>query len=159
MHRLGRMPFGHPDVLPDNYEQILNIGGIMARLEIPQIEADLPLLHGTQPEVLARGVGHLEGSSLPIGGYGTHAVFTAHSGMPHARFFSRLHELEIGDNFYVTTLGKRMVYQVDYIKVILPNETWHLNIQPGKDLVTLITCTPIHVNTHRLLVRGVRVQG
>ena len=142
---------------PDYYTELLNVGGVMARLVIPTINVDLPVLHGTTPDVMIRGVGHLEGTSLPTGGYGTHTVLTTHSGKFSATLFSRLHELDIGDTFTIYVLDRQLVYKVDSIIVILPHEIEHLRVDPDADLVTLITCTPIYVNTHRLLVRGVRL--
>ena len=147
---------GHFARLPDDYMDILNVGGVMARLRIPSIRVDLPILHTTSQDVMEGGVGHLEGTAFPTGGYGNHTAMTAHSGAP-THFFSRLYRLEEGDLFYIYVLDRRLVYQVDRITVILPSEIEHLRVEPGRDLVTLITCTPIHVNTHRLLVRGVRV--
>ena len=102
------------------------------------------------------GVGHLEGTAFPIGGEGTHSVLMTHSGKHHAVLFNRLHELNHGDRFVIYVLDRRLEYEVDSITAILPNETDHLRVEPGADIVTLITCTPINVNTHRLLVRGVR---
>ena len=159
LRNLGSQWFGAIAPIPADYTYILNVNGVMARLLIPSIAVDLPVLHTTTPETLARGVGHLEGSSFPIGGYGTHTALTTHSGIPNARLFNRLHELVIGDYFYIYVLNRRLVYRVDSITTILPNEIEALRIDPDADLVTLITCTPITVNTHRLLVRGARVQG
>ena len=146
-------------MLPEDYHDILNVGGVMARLQIPAIGADLPVLHGTAHETMLNGVAHIEGSSFPIGGAGTHSALTAHSGMHNVTLFSRLQELNIGDEFTITVLDRRLVYVVDDIRVIEPNDIMHLRIVPDADLVTLITCTPIAVNTHRLLVRGVRCGG
>ena len=145
-------------ILPDDYTQILNINGVMARLQIPAINVDLPIFHGTSPEVMEKGVGHLEGTAFPTGGCGTHSVLTTHSGMAHARLFSDLETLTIGDTFFITVLDRRLKYQVDRITVILPYEIEALRVIPGADMVTLITCTPLAVNTHRLLVRGTRIQ-
>ena len=149
---------GCKTMVPEDYNDILNVGGVMSRLVIPTIAADLPVLHGTEPETLANGVGHLEGTSFPTGGYGTHSALTAHSGMPYARFFNRLHELEIGNKFYIYVLDRRLVYKVEYITIIWPHEIYVLRILPDADMVSLITCTPITVNTHRLIVRGVRIK-
>ena len=104
------------------------------------------------------GVGHLEGTAFPIGGDNTHSVLMTHSGKRTARLFSRLHEMDYGDRFVIYVLDRRLVYEVDRITIILPCEIDHLRVQPGEDFVTLITCTPVHVNTHRLLVRGIRVE-
>ena len=149
--------FGEWACVAEDYADILNIGGTMARLEIERIDVGLPVLHGTSPDVLVNGVGHLEGTAFPIGGYGTHSVLMTHSGKRTATLFNRLHELDYGDRFVIYVLDRRLVYEVDRITVILPHEIEHLRADPYADLVTLITCTPIHVNTHRLLVRGVRV--
>ena len=143
-------------IVPEDYKDILNVGGVMARLQIPVIGADLPVLHGTDPETMLNGVVHIEGTSFPIGGMGTHSALTAHSGMHNVTLFSRLNEMDIGDVFIISVLDRRLVYVVDYIRVIMPHEISYLRIVPEADLVTLITCTPITVNTHRLLVRGVR---
>ena len=149
--------FGEWAALPYDYTGILNIAGTMARLEIERIDVDLPVLHGTGPEAMMNGVGHLEGTAFPIGGYGTHPVLMTHSGKRTATLFSRLHELDYGDRFVIYVLDRRLVYEVDRITVIWPFEIDYLRVVPGADMVTLITCTPIHINTHRLLVRGVRV--
>ena len=140
------------------YETILDLdgSGIMGYLEIPSILVSLPIYHGTSDEVLARGVGHLEGSSLPIGGTGTHAILSGHRGLPSAELFTNLDELAQGDVFYVNCLGERREYVVSKIRIVLPEETRDLRIEEGKDQVTLVTCTPYGVNTHRLLVTGER---
>ena len=143
-------------ILPEDYKDILNVGGVMARLEIPVIGLDLPILHGTDPETMLNGVAHIEGTSFPIGGLNTHSAMTAHSGMHNVRLFSRLEHMDMGDVFIISVLDRRLVYVVDDIRVIEPHEILHLRIVPGEDMVTLITCTPIGINTHRLLVRGVR---
>ena len=156
-YNMGWRAFGYMAFVPEDYAYILNVDGVLARLEIPLINVDLPVRHGTATETMLKGVGHLEGSSFPIGGYGTHTVMTAHSGMHNVTFFSRLHELEIGDTFYISTMGRRLAYRVDYIVVILPHETEVLRIVPDADFASLITCTPITVNTHRLVVRGARI--
>jgi len=148
---------GEGALLPYDYAEILNVGGVMARVYVPSVGVDLPVFHGSYPEVLARGVGHLEGTAFPTGGINTHAVLTAHSGMPNARFFTNLEQLVEGDVFYISVLNRRLAYQVDQITVVLPNEIDALRIVPGADHVTLITCTPYTVNTHRLLVRGRRI--
>lgn len=134
-------------------------GDVMARVQIPAIDVDLPIYHGTEDEVLKRGVGHLYGSSLPVGGAGTHSVLTAHSGLPSATLFTNLNKVEVGDAFSVTVLGETLYYEVDQIVVVEPDVGDELRQIPGEDHVTLITCTPTGVNTHRLLVRGVRVEG
>ena len=151
-------PFRNHDLL-DGYDDILNISGtgVMGQLTIDKIGVELPIYHGADRSNLEVGVGHLEGSSFPVGGKGTHAVLSAHSGLPQAKLFSELHQLELGDVFNITVLDQTIVYQVDQIKVVEPEEMEDLEIDRGQDYCTLVTCTPIGVNTHRLLVRGVRV--
>lgn len=142
-----------------NYGSMLNINGdsIMGFIEIPKIDVDLPIYHGTAEDTIERGAGHLVGSSLPIGGESTHSIITAHSGMASQRMFTDLEDLVEGDVFYIKVLDKTLAYQVDQIKVVLPHEIADLTIIGGEDYVTLITCTPYAVNTHRLLVRGTRI--
>jgi len=136
----------------------LNRDGVMGYISIPKIDIKIPIYHGTSSEVLSKGVGHLEGSSFPVGGESTHAILSAHRGLPSARLFTDLDQLEVGDKFYIYILDQVYTYQVDQVLVIEPSETEALQIQDGKDLVTLVTCTPYGVNTHRLLVRGERVE-
>ncbi len=145
----------------ENYENVLNIGadGMMGYISIPSINVEIPIYHYTDEETLKKGAGHLLGSSLPVGGKGTHAVISAHRGLPSAKMFSDLNLLEKGDAFYIYVLDKKMKYKVDRIAVVEPDETESLAIEEGKDLVTLVTCTPYGVNTHRLLVRGHRVSN
>ncbi len=145
----------------EEYEALLDPdgNGIMGYLEIPKISVCLPIGHGTDDEVLAGEVGHLPGSSLPVGGEGTHAVLTGHRGLPSARLFTDLDELEEKDRFRITVLGEVLDYEVKEIQTVLPEETQNLRIRAGEDLVTLVTCTPYGVNTHRLLVTGERVYG
>lgn len=142
------------------YEKILEIGndGMMAYLEIPSIGVELPIYHGTDAATLEKGVGHLEGSSLPIGGKSTHAVLTGHTGLSSAKIFTDLIEMEKGDLFYISVCGKNLAYRVDQISVVEPEDTKKLDIVKGKDYVTLVTCTPYGVNSHRLLVRGHRTK-
>ena len=147
-----------PDFPDGNYDTLLTMDEAMAYVEIPKIKVELPVYHGTDEEVLSKGVGHLKGSSLPVGGKGTHAVLSAHCGLPTAELFTNLEKLEIGDLFYVTSLKEKMAYRVDAINVVKPDETELLRIDENKDLITLITCTPYAVNTHRLLVRGIRTE-
>lgn len=143
----------------ENYDSILNFGnGIMGYIQIPKISVDLPIYHGSDEEVLTKGVGHMPESAFPIGGEGNHSVLTGHTGLPSAELFTDLTELEEGDLFYITILGETLVYQVDQIKVVLPSEGEDLAVVPGKDYCTLVTCTPYGVNSHRLLVRGARVE-
>lgn len=139
------------------YLDQLNIDEVMGRIVIPSIHSDLPIYHGTQTDTLAKGIGHLFGTSLPIGGTSTHSVLTGHTGLGTATLFDHLTDLKKGDAFYISVLGKTLKYEVTDIQVVLPTETESLNQVPGRDLVTLITCTPYGVNTHRLLVTGERV--
>ena len=142
------------------YDQVLdpNGDGLMGSIEIPKIKARLAIYHGLSKTVLEKGVGHVEGTSLPIGGKSTHAVLAAHRGLPNAKLFTDLDQMEKGDIFILHILGKHLAYRVDQIKTVLPDETSDLDIIEGEDHVTLITCTPYGVNTHRLLVRGVRTK-
>lgn len=142
-----------------NYEELLNIAGdsIMGYVEIPKISVQLPIYHGTRSDSLERGVGHLLGSSLPVGGDSTHTILTGHSGMATQKMFSDLPQLEVGDVFYLKVLGETLAYQVDQIHTVLPHDTTYLGVEQNRDLCTLVTCTPFGVNTHRLLVRGTRI--
>ena len=148
-----------PETLPD-YASTLDVTGtgIMGYLSIPRLNVSLPIYHGTGESVLQIAVGHLEGSSFPIGGQSTHAVLSAHRGLPSARLFTDLDQMEEGDTFILNILGHKLAYEVDQIKVVLPEEMSDLEIQEGKDLCTLVTCTPYGINTHRLLVRGHRTK-
>lgn len=143
----------------EEYDSILNVdgNGVMAYLEIPRIDLYEAVYHGTSDEVLARGVGHLMNTSLPVGGEGTHAVLSGHTGLPEAELFTNLEQVEEGDIFYIHVLGETLAYEVDQIKVVEPSDTSDLLIEQGKDYVTLVTCTPYGINSHRLLVRGHRV--
>lgn len=143
----------------DGYKEQLNLlgDGVMGYVEIPKIGIQLPVFHGTEDETLLLGAGHLLGSSLPVGGKGTHTVLTAHSGMAANRMFSDLPELEEGDVFFLNVLGRELGYRVDQIQITLPEEIDALRIEQEKDLCTLVTCTPFGINTHRLLVRGARI--
>lgn len=129
----------------------------MAALSIPKIKSQLPVYHGTDAETLHHGVGHLYGSALPVGGEGNHSVLTGHTGLTTATLFDRLDEVEVGDAFYLDVLGEGLKYEVDQVKVVLPEEVSDIQPVAGQDLVTLITCTPYGINSHRLLVRGTRV--
>ena len=142
-----------------DYESQLNIAGdgTMGYVEIPKISVNLPIYHGTGNDSLERGVGHLLGSSLPVGGESTHAILTGHSGMATQKMFTDLEQLAVGDVFYLHILDETLAYQVDSIKTVLPYDTSLLGIVSGKDYCTLVTCTPYGVNTHRLLVRGSRI--
>jgi sortase A len=143
----------------DRYFRTLDAGpdGMMGVIQVPAIHVSLPIYHGTAPGTLARGVGHLYGSALPVGGQGTHSVLTGHSGIVGSTLLTHLDRLRRGDEFTITILNQTLTYRVDRILTVLPNETAALRSVPGKDFVTLVTCTPTGVNTHRLLVRGVRV--
>ncbi len=142
------------------YLSLLNTGGngIMGYLEIPDLQVTLPIYHGTEESVLQVAVGHLEWTSLPVGGESCHCVLSGHRGLPSARLFTDLDAMEEGDVFQLTVLGQTLHYQVDQITVALPHETEELMIREGEDLCTLVTCTPYGINSHRLLVRGRRVQ-
>ena len=142
---------------PLAYAQQLTVGGVMAYVDISKINVYLPVQHGTDADTLERAVGHVVGTSLPVGGSSTHAVLSAHSGMASSKLFSDIDQLEKGDTFYIHVLGEVLAYEVDNINTVLPTDTSLLQIEDGKDLVTLVTCTPFGINTHRLLVRGHRV--
>lgn len=142
---------------PLAYAQQLTVGGVMCYIDIPKIGVYLPVQHGTDADTLERAVGHVVGTSLPVGGSSTHAVLSAHSGMASSKLFSDIDQLEQGDNFYIRVLGDTLAYEVDAINTVLPTDTSLLQIEEGEDLVTLVTCTPFAINTHRLLVRGHRV--
>lgn len=146
--------------LDEQYESLLNYNGdgVMGYLEIPCIDVKLPILHGTGEEALQKGAGHLEGSSLPVGGESTHAVLAAHRGLPSAALFTDLNLLKEGDLFFIHVLGEVLAYEVEESQVVDPKETESLVIKPGEDLVTLVTCTPYGVNSHRILVRGHRAE-
>lgn len=142
---------------PLPYAEQLTVGGVICYIDIPKINVYLPVQHGTGAETLEKSVGHVAGTSLPVGGSSTHAVLSAHSGMASSKLFSDIDQLEVGDVFYIHVLGEALAYKVDAINTVLPTDTSLLQIADGKDLVTLVTCTPFGVNTHRLLVRGYRV--
>ena len=139
------------------YNEILNIDGTMGYIEIPKINVNLPIFHGTSEEVLKRGVGHIETTPLPIGGEGNHSVLSAHRGLPSAKLFTDLDKLEIDDVFMIKMLTETLVYRIDQIKVVEPTDTQYLQAEEGEDYITLITCTPYAINTHRMLVRGTRI--
>ena len=140
-----------------DYMGQLSVDGVIGYIEIPKISVDLPIRHGTSSAVLAGGVGHLYGTSLPVGGKGTNSVLAAHRGVPSAVLFTRLDELEKGDCFYIHVLDETLAYKVDAIWTVDPDDVRHYGVTPGRDYVTLLTCTPYGVNTRRLLVRGTRV--
>ncbi len=160
-----------PSVLPDSFTEAenserneaymacLNVAGdgMMGTVEVPKINITIPIFHTTDKEVLEKAAGHLEGSSLPVGGEDTHAVITAHRGLPSAALFTDLDKLEKGDHFLLHILKETLCYEVDKISVVVPENTDDLAVEEGEDLVTLLTCTPYGVNSHRLLVRGHRV--
>ena len=148
---------GGVSATPLAYAQQLTVGGVMCYVDIPKINVYLPVQHGTDADTLERAVGHVIGTSLPVGGSSTHAVLSAHSGLASSKLFSDIDQLTEGDAFYIHVLGEVLAYRVDAIHTVLPADTSLLQIADGKDYVTLVTCTPFGVNTHRLLVRGHRV--
>lgn len=146
-------------IASEDYDDLLNVTGtgIMGYVDVPSISVYLPIYHGTGSDSLERGIGHLMGSSLPVGGTGTHAVLTGHSGMANQKMFTDITTVKIGDVFYLHVLGETLAYQVDQLYTVLPHDTTYLGISSGEDLCTLVTCTPVGINTHRLLVRGHRI--
>ena len=144
-----------------NYEATLNVSGtgIMGFVTIPKIGIELPIYHSVRSEVLNIACGHVEGTSLPVGGESTHCVLSAHRGLPHAKLFTDLDKMELGDTFTITVLSQIFTYQVDQIKVVRPDEIDDIQIMEEKDLCTLLTCTPYGINSHRLLVRGTRIEN
>ena len=148
-------------LMPENYMNILNASGIMARIEVPRLNIDLPIFHTTDCDVLDIGVGHIEGTSFPVGGENTHAVLAGHSGLPNRRMFTPLLSshggIEYGDIFVIRVFGRNLAYKVDQIMTVTPYEVENLQVEQHADFVTLVTCTPYAINTHRLLVRGARV--
>jgi sortase A len=154
-----RLPQADPGTGPSDYAEQLHSdsNGLMARIRIPAIDVDLPIYHGTSDDVLDKGVGHLEGTALPVGGSGTHSVLTAHRGLASAELFTRLDEVETGDSFTIEVLGEVLVYRVIDARVVEPTETEMLSAVPGDDLVTLVTCTPLGINSHRILVTAEHV--
>lgn len=149
---------GNP-VTPENYWDLLNLNaaGMMAYITIPRLDTTIPIYHGTEEAVLQVGVGHLQNTSLPVGGESTHAALSGHRGLPTASLFTDLDQMQVGDQFYIKVLDRTLAYEVDQILTVLPTEMDALAIEPGQDYVTLITCTPYGINSHRLLVRGHRV--
>ena len=145
----------------EGYNDILNVSGsgIMGYVTISKLGVELPVYHGISKEVLNVACGHVEGTSLPIGGDSTHSVLSAHRGLPHARMFTDLDKMELGDTFTITVLNRTLTYQVDQITVVRPNETNDIQIIEGEDHCTLLTCTPYGINSHRLLVRGTRIEN
>jgi len=151
---------GAAKMASEEYEALLNLGGdcVMGTIRIPKIGVELPIYHGTATETLEKGAGHLENTSLPIGGTGTHAVLSAHSGLPAAALFTELTKLAGGDLFFLDVLDETLAYRVDQVKVVEPEDTSDLWIDTNADYVTLVTCTPYGINSHRLLVRGIRTE-
>ena len=147
-------------ILTHPYDTLLNPLGdyVMGYIEIPKIDVSLPIYHGVGTAALEKGAGHIEGTSLPIGGPGTHAVLSGHRGLPGRKLFTDLDLIQVGDQFYLNVLNETLAYEVDQILTVLPHETEALDIVPGEDLVTLVTCTPYGVNSHRLLIRGHRIE-
>lgn len=143
------------------YESLLNVSGdgMMGYVEIPKIDCLLPVYHGTKEQILQTAVGHIEGSSLPTGGKGTHCVLSGHRGLPSAKLFTNLDKLIVGDTFMLHVLNQTLTYEVDQIRIVEPHEMSELRIAEGKDYCTLVTCTPYGINTHRLLVRGHRIEN
>jgi sortase A len=154
-------PFLDYEELEEAYYAALDVAGngIIGYITIPRISVELPIYHGTSDAVLNVAAGHLEGSSLPIGGESTHAVISAHRGLPSAKLFTNLDELQVGDTFTITVLNQVTTYQVDQILIVEPTQMDALNVSAGEDYVTLMTCTPYGINTHRLLVRGTRIEN
>lgn len=155
----GRANYVEGEPQDDEYSSLLNTddSGMMGYITIDKIDVQLPIYHGTSDTVLSTGVGHLEGSSLPVGGKGTHAVLTGHRGLPSARLFTDLDQLEVGDTFVLNIMNETLTYEVDQVRIVDPDELDDIQVVPGEDLCTLVTCTPYGVNTQRLLVRGHRV--
>ena len=143
------------------YESLLDVSGngIIGYIEIPTIKCSLPIYHGTDEAILQIAVGHIEGTSLPVGGSGTHCVLSGHRGLPSARLFTDLDKMVVGDTFMMRVLDETLTYEVDQIRIVLPNEMDDLEIEEGKDYCTLVTCTPYGINSHRLLVRGHRIEN
>ncbi|WP_356921643.1 class C sortase, partial [uncultured Dubosiella sp.] len=152
----------HPsDEMHEDYEKNLNVSknGVMGVVKIPSLRVNLPIYHGVEESTLQDAIGHIEGSSLPIGGESTHTIVSGHRGLPSAKLFTDLDQMEVGDYFMFVVLDDTYTYQVDQIKIVEPNDFTYLQIEEGKDLATLQTCTPYGINTHRLLVRGHRVDN
>ena len=154
-------PFLNYKNIAEEYYDILDVNGdgMMGYITIEKIKVQLPIYHGTSDKVLNTAVGHVEGSTLPVGGKSTHAVLSAHRGLPSAKLFTNLDKVEVGDIFTIRILDRTITYQVDQILIVLPHETDDLNIVAGEDYCTLVTCTPYGINTHRMLVRGTRIEN
>lgn len=153
-------PLMYYDKVP-GYEELLDVGGtgVMGYITIPKIDIELPIRHGTSENTLSQTVGHIQGSSLPVGGESTHSVLSAHRGLPSARLFTDLDKMEEGDTFMITVLDRLLTYEVDQILIVEPQQVEELYVQDGKDYCTLVTCTPYGINTHRMLVRGHRIEN
>ncbi len=156
-----QFPFMNHKSIADEYYGTLDVNGdgMMGYITIEKIKVQLPIYHGTSDQVLNSAVGHVEGSSIPVGGESTHAVLSAHRGLPSAKLFTNLDKMETGDIFTIKILDRTITYQVDQILIVLPDETDELNIVAGEDYCTLVTCTPYGINTHRMLVRGTRIEN
>lgn len=154
-------PYMLTETLKAEYEQVLDLSGIgvMGYIEIPEIDVSLPIYHGTEESVLQVAVGHIEWSSLPVGGAGSHCVLSGHRGLPSAKLFTNLDKLQVGDMFMLRVLNEVLTYEVDQILIVEPHESGDLQMIDGEDFCTLVTCTPYGINTHRLLVRGHRVEN
>lgn len=160
LRQLGSQ-FTEYDKIHDDYQSALNVAGtgMIGYISIEKLDISLPIYHGTSEDVLNAAAGHLEGTSLPVGGKGTHAVISSHRGLPTAKLFTNLDEMEKGDTFTLTVLNRTLTYEVDQIVVVLPTQTDDLRIEERKDYCTLVTCTPYGVNSHRMLVRGHRIKN
>ena len=154
---LDRDAAGEAEDTGTSYVDLIDVGESLGYITIPKIDVNLPIYEGTSDDVLLKGVGHLEGSSYPLGGESTHSVLTGHRGLAEAVLFTDLDKLQEGDKFYLHIMDEVLAYQVDQVKVVLPEETDDLTIVQGQDYCTLVTCTPYAINTHRMLVRGIRV--
>ena len=154
-------PFVGYSELDDEYYSTLNVNGsgMMGYITIEKIKVQQPIYHGTSDKVLNSAVGHMEGSSLPVGGVNTHSVLSAHRGLPSAKLFTNLDKVEVGDIFTITILNQTITYQVDQVLIVLPNQIDDLYVEKGQDYCTLVTCTPYGINTHRMLVRGTRIEN
>ena len=146
------------EITYNSYLNVLNIGEIIAYIDIPKINVYLPIYHGVSENVLQSGIGHMEKTSLPVGGKGTHCVLTGHTGLVRTKMFDDIKKLKLGDKFFIHVLDEVLAYKVDNIKVVLPDEVDSLKIDENEDYITLVTCTPYMINTHRLLVRGTRTE-
>ena len=154
-------PFGLPEEMLARYDELLNLSGdgLMGYVNIPSIQVNIPFYHGTDEDILKRSVGHIEWTSLPVGGTDTHTVLSGHRGLPSAKLFTDLDKMKIGERFTLTVLGRTLTYEIDQILTVLPEQAKDLAVVPGGDYCTLVTCTPYGINTHRLLVRGHRVEN